>query len=227
MTRNKEANILVQKRAYNKHPHMKQTISKITRAIMSIATFALVTTSCQKTQTTPVMSNVSETNAMLASTSCSKSIPAILQVPAGNKLASQAYAKGIQIYQVQHSTTDPGAFKWVFIAPSATLYANADYTNQVAIHYGGPTWEFTKGYNKGEKVVAKKLKDTTIDATAIPWLLLQADKSLSSDNNKVTYIQRVYTQGGLAPTTGADEEHLGQLDSIPYTAVYSFYEKKN
>ena len=127
---------------------------------------------------------------------------------------------------MQRSTTDSNIFKWVFIAPSATLYANADFTNQVGTHYVGPTWEFTKGFNKGEKTVAKKLKDTTMDATAIPWLLLQTDKSLSSVNNKVTYVQRVCTEGGLAPVTGADEEHLRQYDSIPYTATYLFYAAK-
>jgi hypothetical protein len=206
---------------------MKQTISKITRAVIPIATFMLVITSCQKTQTTPEISNLSEPGAMLAATACSRDIPSILQVPAGNKLASQAYAKGVQIYQVQRSVTNPTIFTWVLIAPSATLYANADYTCKVAIHYKGPTWEFTKGFNNGEKTVGKKLQEATVDAKAIPWLLLQTVDSLSSVYNKVTYIQRVYTHGGLAPATGADEKHLGKLDSIPYTAVYRFYEKKN
>ncbi len=135
--------------------------------------------------------------------------------------------KGVQIYQVQRSTTDPSAFKWAFIAPSATLYADEDYTTQVGTHYMGPTWELTKGFNKGEKTVAKKLQEATVDTTAITWLLLQFVDSLSSTNNKVTYVQRVYTKGGLTPTTVADEEHLGQLDSIPYSAEYRFFEKKD
>jgi type IX secretion system PorP/SprF family membrane protein len=50
------------------------------------------------------------------------------------------------------------------------------------------------------------------------------DPVIGSTNNKVTYIQRLLTAGGLAPAEGADEAHLGRLDSIPYTARYLFYE---
>jgi len=139
-------------------------------------------------------------------------------------LSMYAFAKGVQIYQVQRSLADPNVFLWVFIAPSATLYSDKDYTKQVAIHYAGPTWEIAKGPNKGEKVVGKKLQGVTEDIAAIPWLLLQAVDLLSSANNKITYIQRLATTAGLAPSTGADEAHLGQLDSIPYTAQYFFYE---
>jgi hypothetical protein len=148
-------------------------------------------------------------------------------VPKGNKLASQVYAKGLQIYQVQRSATDPAAFKWVLIGPLATLYANEDYTNPLGNHYTGPTWEFNKGFNKGEKVVAKKSQEASMDATAIPWLLLTAVDSLSSSNNKVTFIQRVCTAGGLASASGADEAHLGIYDSVPYTATYLFYTAKH
>ena len=76
-------------------------------------------------------------------------------------------------------------------------------------------------------VVAKRIYGITQDASAIQWLLLKAVDSLRSANNKITYIQRVFTVGGLAPTTGADEAHLGQLDSIPYTTRYLFYEAKH
>jgi len=60
--------------------------------------------------------------------------------------------------------------------------------------------------------------------TAIQWLLLKAVDSLSvrlAINN--FFIQRICTAKGLAPTTGNDEAHLGQKDSIPYTVSYLFY----
>ena len=193
---------------------------------MWMFTFVFAIVSCQKTQNAPVNTNLNRSAVSCGANSRSQIIPEILQVPEGNKLALQAYANGVQIYQVQRSTTDSNEFKWVFIAPSATLYSDVYYIREVGIHYAGPTWEFTKGFNKGEKTVAKKVKDTTMDATAIPWLLLKADSSLSSTNNKVTYVQRICTTGGLAPVTRADEEHLGQYDSIPYTATYLFYTAK-
>jgi hypothetical protein len=73
--------------------------------------------------------------------------------------------------------------------------------------------------------VAAKQKGVIVDASAVPWLLLKAVDSLSSPGNKVTYIQRVCTTGGLPPATIPSESNLGQLDSIPYTANYLFYIK--
>jgi len=204
---------------------MKQTVSKIIGSAILMVSFTLVVTSCEKTQNNPVKNNLIESDAVTASSPCGP-IPDRLKAPTGNELALQTYGKGVQIYQVQRSTTDPSGFKWAFVSPSATIFANPDFTNKLANHFGGPTWQFIKGFNKGESVVAKKLQDTTIDQTAIPWVLLQADNALSTANNKVTFVQRLCTQGGLAPTTGADEAHLGQLDSVPYTAVYTFYVKK-
>ena len=151
-------------------------------------------------------------------------IPADLKVPEGNELASKLYAKGVQIYEVRRNAANPNVFEWVNTAPSATLYATPHFTNVFGVHYKGPTWQFIKGFNKNEKVIGVKQKAVTVDATAIPWLLLKAVDSPST-GNKVTYIQRICTAGGLAPTKPATEANLGEVDSIPYTAVYVFYTK--
>ena len=82
-------------------------------------------------------------------------------------------------------------------------------------------WQFIKGQFKDEKVVAKKVKGSTQDATAIQWLLLQAVDDLSTPHNPVSFVQRICTHGGLAPATPPTQ--VGQLDSIPYTASYLFY----
>jgi Protein of unknown function (DUF3455) len=49
--------------------------------------------------------------------------------------------------------------------------------------------------------------------------------SFSTPNSKITFIQRICTVGGLAPTTVPNEANLGEIDSIPYAASYLFYEK--
>jgi hypothetical protein len=214
--------------------NMKKTISKNIWCLVLVAGIALVITSCRKEQNADfklnelqVKTNTGDAVEIPVVSPCSNPIPDSLQPPAGNRLLLQTYARGVQIYQVKRSATDPTVFLWVNIAPSATLYARPDFTNEVAIHYAGPTWEFTKGPYKGTKVVATKLRSSIQDVTAIPWLLLKAVDSLSSPGNKVTYIQRLCTAGGLAPAKPADEAHLGQLDSIPYTASYIFYASKN
>jgi hypothetical protein len=204
---------------------MKKTISKNIGGLMLIATFALAITSCRKEQNESFNSSLSDSNTISNFSTCAP-IPDTLQVPEGNKLVLQTFARGVQIYQVQRSVTDPNAFSWVNIAPLATLYTNPNFTNPVINHFAGPSWEFIKGPEKGETVVAKKVQGITQDVTAIQWLLLQAVDDLSTPNNKVTFVQRICTKGGLARTTGADEAHLGQLDSIPYSASYLFYEKE-
>ena len=60
-----------------------------------------------------------------------------VQVEAGNKVAFQAWAEGVQIYRWN------GA-KWDFVRPEAVLYADGG-NGIVAIHYGGPTWESPGG----------------------------------------------------------------------------------
>jgi len=140
-----------------------------------------------------------------------------LQVEEGNKLAFRAYAMGVQVYRWN-------GIAWVFVAPEATLFADAHYHGEVGIHYVGPTWES----NSGSKVVAARVPGTgcTPDTTAIPWLLL---KKVSTEGpgifESVTFIQRVNTTGGIAPS--APGSVIGEEAEIPYTAEYYFYRAKN
>src|SRR5262245_14480383 len=55
-----------------------------------------------------------------------------LQVPAGNKVVFHAYAEGVQIYRWDGTN-------WIFVAPEATLYADAGHHGVVGTHYAGPT----------------------------------------------------------------------------------------
>jgi hypothetical protein len=89
---------------------------------------------------------------------------------------------------------------------------------QIGTHYAGPTWES----RSGSKVVAARLAGCTPDTTAIPWLKLGAVSSQAPGLfGNVTFIQRVNTIGGLAPSTAGTT--IGQLANVPYTADYYFY----
>ena len=85
-----------------------------------------------------------------------------VQVQPGNKVAFHVYALGVQIYRWN-------GISWDFVAPSARLFADAEYHGEVGIHYAGPTWES----NSGGKVVASRVESCAPDPTAIAWLLLQ------------------------------------------------------
>ena len=146
-------------------------------------------------------------------------VPAELQVPADNKVQFHAYAVGVQIYVCQNtSSTETPQYTWVFKAPEAWLF-DAD-GNVVGTHYAGPTWESLSG----SLVVGARKAGVPVDSSAIPWLLLSA-KSTDGPGifARTTWIQRVNTTGGLAPTSGCDADHLNQEARVPYTAEYYFY----
>jgi hypothetical protein len=65
---------------------------------------------------------------------------------------------------------------------------------------------------------------------AIPWLLLQKAGSHDGPTNGdtltvTTFIQRLNTTGGIAPSTGcAVSSDVGKKALVPYAADYFFYE---
>jgi hypothetical protein len=158
----------------------------------------------------------------ISSTSEALSTPQLpsstLAVPAGNKVAFSYDAVGVQIYTC--TTSGPG-YAWVFQAPEATLYAK--HGRVAGKHYVGPTWESIDG----STVVGSKVAAFTADPTAIPELLLQAVSHTGDGRmTDVTYVQRLDTVGGLAPTTGCDATQAGVTARVDYTATYYFYVAK-
>jgi hypothetical protein len=133
-----------------------------------------------------------------------------IAVPAGSKLVFHTYAAGVQKYEWDGAT-------WAPRGPQAKLYSDAAGTDEVGIHYGGPTWES----NSGSLVVAQLKTPCEVGPADIPWLRLDQVRSQGPGIfDGVDFIQRVNTVGGRAPTTpGAP----GELRNVPYTAEYFFY----
>ena len=150
-------------------------------------------------------------------------VPPILEPPADQKVTFHAFAVGVQIYAWTQNPTNPALSSWVFKAPEAVLFKDEDKDDAVGLHYAGPTWE----YKDGSKVVGTVLqRSPSADPSAIPWLLLQAVSHEGQGKfSDVTYIQRVNTLGGTAPTTGGDATHLEAR--VPYTAEYYFYRERH
>jgi Protein of unknown function (DUF3455) len=150
----------------------------------------------------------------------SEPVPAALQPPAGYTVVFMAKATGVQIYT---STADGGAApKWVFEAPLAELKGSK---GAAIHHYAGPSWEAADG--------SKVTRDmdtpvTTVPAQRasadIPWLLVKVKADPAAGVlNKVVYVQRISTQGGVAP--GNPPIRVGTKVGVPYTATYVFYAK--
>ena len=136
-----------------------------------------------------------------------------LTVPAGHRLARRLYARGTQIYRWDGQA-------WALVGPSATLYSNAEMTDAVGTHYAGPTWQSTSG----SKVVGAAQQRCTPDPRNVAWLLPGATASSGPGFFEgTTYIQRVYTVGGVAPA--APGTAIGDLVQAPYTTQYLFYKR--
>lgn len=138
-----------------------------------------------------------------------------IDAPADQQVAFKVYATGVQVYWWNGTT-------WGFVGPLATLYADANYMGKVGLHYAGPTWKS----NSGSLVIGKNPVRCTPDPDSIPWLGLEVDETdgagIFSD---VTYIQRVNTSGGKAPSTPGTFD--GEEARIPYTTEYVFYRSNN
>jgi len=144
-----------------------------------------------------------------------------LAVPeAGDVVLKRAYATGFQIYACLASGT---GYAWVFQAPQADLFRDAELEHHIGTHFKGPTWQIGNDEHSSS-VVGKVLAKASIDPTAVPWLLLQAVSS-SGDGvlTRVRYIQRVDTVGGIAPTSSCDATNVGASANTPYTATYYFF----
>lgn len=147
------------------------------------------------------------------------SIPAALAAPAGNELAFELRAEGVQIYSCARAAGAAGAPAWAFQGPEATLTDRRGLS--AGTHGAGPTWEALDG----SSVKGAKVEGATADPSAIPWLLLRASSHGGSRGQMtdVTFVQRVDTAGGNAPAEGCSSETLGAVARVPYRAVYRFY----
>ena len=133
-----------------------------------------------------------------------------LAPPAGSTLVFHAYARGVQIYRWTGTS-------WLLYGPDAVLSADVEGKSTVGTHYVGPTWETTSG----SKAVGAVIDRCTVDPNAVQWLSLAAKSSGSGALYGVTFIQRVNTVGGKAPSTGGTV--TGEQITVPYSAEYFFY----
>jgi hypothetical protein len=135
------------------------------------------------------------------------SVPEVLKVPTGNKLIAVLPARGVQTYQCTSNA-------FTFVQPDAIL---TNHGRPEILHSKGPVWTSVLD---GSSVTGAVVANSPV-ANAIPELLLKSAGNRGPGKlAKVTFIQRLKTKGGVAPTGSCTE---GVTASIPYTADYAFY----
>ena len=145
-------------------------------------------------------------------------VPENLKAPADEQVILAAHATGVQIYVCQAGAEQK--FGWVLKAPEAEL---ADSTGKLVVHHSaGPTWKHADGSEVKGKVLAKQ---DAPKGDAIPWLLLAAASHTGEGIlSRVTSIQRIHTEGGLAPAANTcDGSASGKESRSVYAADYYFY----
>jgi len=145
-----------------------------------------------------------------AAVSAAPAVPETLVPPAGNVLLGTLKARGVQIYQCT-------AGAWTFLEPAASLTGLIGGSRHSVIHFRGPSWESVED---GSLVEAKAVANSPVTGS-IPQLLLQASVNRGTGVlGEVTYIQRLATTGGVAPTSACTD---GETSGVAYRADYSFY----
>jgi hypothetical protein len=139
--------------------------------------------------------------------SVQRGVPDAIKVPDGNTRIAAMPARGVQTHRCTAGT-------WTFLQPDAIL---RHHGRPQVLHTVGPVWTFVVD---GSSVTATAQASSPVP-NAIPQLLLKSASNRGPGLlSAVTYIQRLNTTGGLAPTGTCSE---GTTASVPYTARYTFW----
>jgi hypothetical protein len=179
--------------------------------------------------------------------------PDAIAVPAGNSAFLVGHAFGTQGYTCLPTSTGSTSWAILGARPEATLFTDLfGQQFQIITHFQSPdlnpnsiapnplplggnaTWQSSFDSSR-VWAVKKNAIDGGSDAAscpntgAIPCLLLQSIGNLKGPTGgnllaKTTFIQRLNTRGGAAPTTACT---VGQTQLVGYTADYFFYRADN
>ncbi|WP_067496397.1 DUF3455 domain-containing protein [Actinoplanes sp. TFC3] len=130
--------------------------------------------------------------------------------PAGlRRIGTYKVVRGTQTY-----TCANGSFAGASV-PEAQLAGTGGRLH----HFKGPSWQSERD---DSLVTAAKVGEQTRAGT-IPELLLQINSHSGPADGvlaKASYIQRLYTSGGVAPAGTCTD---GSTTAVPYSAVYVFW----
>jgi hypothetical protein len=147
------------------------------------------------------------------------SLPDAVKVPAGHAVFMETVGAGDITYECRAKANMAGQHEWVFVGPDARLMDRSG--KQVGKYYGPPaTWESMDG----SKLTATQVAVAPNGSGNIPHQLVKANPAMGAGAMQgVSYIQRVATQGGVAPAMACGASNMGQKQIVKYQADYIFY----
>jgi hypothetical protein len=176
-------------------------------------------------------------------------VPDKLQVPEGAEAVLIGHARGTQNYVCLPSGA---GFAWTLFTPEATLSRGRG--KQIITHFFAPNpcepntnpkvvaggtiraaWQYLDtstiwAFATPEHTATTATDPDFVKSGAVAWLLLTVSGAKNGPTggdtlSNTTFVQRVNTVGGLAPSTGCGSlADVGREAFMPYLADYVFYE---
>jgi Protein of unknown function (DUF3455) len=148
-------------------------------------------------------------------------LPSPIKVADGNAVALETVGIGTVTYECRAKKEGNG-FEWAFVSPDAKLMDRSG--KQIGRYYGPPaTWDA----NDGSKVTGAQVAVAPSSSGNLPLQLVKANPATGSGSMVgVTFIQRVATKGGAAPTSPCDMGSAGKREVVNYQADYILYKAK-
>jgi Protein of unknown function (DUF3455) len=180
---------------------MTKHTASITLAISAVS----LLTACASTPQQPAFSQ--------------STLPDAVKVPAGHRVTLETVGRGTIDYECRVKAGMAGAFEWVFVGPDAKLFDRKG--NSVGRYFGPPaTWESADG----SKITGAQVAVAPAQAGSIPLQLVKANPASGPGAMKgVSYIQRVATNGGVAPSDSCASSNTGARKTVNYQADYIFW----
>lgn len=166
-------------------------------------------------------------------------VPTDIEVSTPDQAFLLGHGFGTQNYECQ-PVNSLGRVGWVLFTPQATLFG--ELNEQLITHFFSPnpaegnivrvTWQDSRDTSiVWGTLVASSTDANFVKAGAIPWLKIEKAGAQTGPTggdtlSKTTFIQRVNTEGGAAPSTDCDRPtDIGKKAFVPYAADYIFYKK--
>lgn len=174
-------------------------------------------------------------------------VPTSIEVPAGNEAFLVGRGIGTQNY---HCSPSGAGFAWILFTPEAVLLS--DSGRQITSHFFGPNprernvdptvtaqgairaaWRHSRDSSTvWGRAFPPSFDPEFVRPNSVPWLLVETVGTLQGPGGGdtltgTTFIQRVNTLGGLAPSTGCSAAaDVGKKAFVPYEADYFFFRRK-
>jgi Protein of unknown function (DUF3455) len=188
-------------------------LSQTTTTSLLIATLA----ACASYTTKPTSAGMTSSTAMPPFNQ--SVLPAAVQVPAGHRMVLETVAKGEITYTCSAKTGAAGQFEWVFTGPKAAMTLRNK--QKIGTYFGPPaTWL----HNDGSVVTGMQVAVAPNNPSSIPLQLVKASpKAQAGVFAETTYIQRVNTEGGIAPKLPCGMGNVSEKQTVEYSSDYIFW----